>query len=845
MKRKWGLGLLALLMSMASVFALACDKGGEEDSTGGGVTNVDQTPIKLGKVTVNVDGAYASWEAVENASGYEYSFDGGVTFTFTTETSVQISAGQTIVVRAAGDGVNYRHGDWSGAVGGNQGDDSGDVGGDDQGCTVCEDTNNDHACDTCGDELSTCEDTNNDHACDTCGDEISTCEDTDNDHDCDTCGDEVSTCEDTDNDHACDTCGDELSTCEDTGNDHDCDTCGDEISTCEDTDNDHACDICGDELSTCEDTDNDHACDTCGETISYHRDTDLNHDCDICGETVSQCADEGYDGKCDICGGAVAKPGDDTVGDVLFTGATAETVKSSGAEIEKVTAPVTGVQVTTRWDWAPVYVTVTKDGEPLTQADLKAYRYLDIKVYAEQEGTRLFLLNQPIGTLAQGENVVRVMTWDILTQTTGNADAYDYTTGAMYLQIWDAAHTIIFEEIVGVVEEKEEVPNGDAGQASSTMIVNACEGNSETNPVSWYCGTNGQVTEDKTIFSQGTSSYKLVLGANNYITTSIRHLDTAPLSVEELLAFDYLALDVYNAEEGNINLFLYNCLAATLAPGWNTVEIPRATIEEQVAQSQAAGGVLQYDGSHFYFVVYAACTLYFDNIRGVNEGAVDLGNVFILGDSYSTFEEYIPYPSDAAWYRKTPAYVTNVDKAAETWWWQLLEDTNSNLLVNASYSGTTICNTGYSGVMGEAKATSFTTRLQKYIDEGYFIENKVDTFFLFGGTNDIWANDANKFNIGEPMYEGWTENDLNFILPAFCYLIHQIKTEVRPANLVVIINDELAIFDATAVAKYKEICAHYGVNVVELAGVSKSSGHPDELGMTSIKNQIISYLKNK
>ncbi len=52
--------------------------------------------------------------------------------------------------------------------------------------TVCEDNNNDHACDECGEVISECED-NDDHACDVCGEIISECADTNSDYRCDIC----------------------------------------------------------------------------------------------------------------------------------------------------------------------------------------------------------------------------------------------------------------------------------------------------------------------------------------------------------------------------------------------------------------------------------------------------------------------------------------------------------------------------------------------------------------------------------------------------------------------------------------------------------------------------------
>ncbi len=785
MKRNWKLALLALVMTMSTAFAFACDKDKGDGGTGGG-TNVDQTPTKLQKISVSLDGTLASWTAVDNASGYEYSFDNGATFTFTTATSVQLQAGQSLVVRAAGDGVNYRHGDWSDPITLSP-DQGGDVGGGDSGCTTCVDNDNNHLCDSCGEPTSVCADANNDHDCDICGDEMSVCKDDNNDHDCDICGDE-------------------MSVCKDDNNDHDCDICGEKISECKDDNNDHVCDVCEETISQCADVNNDNTCDTCGEWIKT-----------------------------------------DTTGDVLFTGKKISTVKKySGEEAEVVSTPASGIKMTSQNSWERIGITLTKNGMPLTVADLSEYRYLEIKVYAEQSNTRLFFYSQQMDTLTQGENTVKLSTWDMLYQMKTGADAYDETTGEAYFQLWDGGHTIILESITGVVEAKEEVPNGDVGEVNSSYELNACEGNSESNPISWYCTTNGSASEDTTFFKTGTASYKVVVSANNYITLSLRHSTTAPLTKAELLAFDFLCLDVYNGGESDVNLFLYNALAATLAPGWNEVKIPRATIAAQIEESETAGGVQQFDaGGHFFFVVYADATLYFDNVRGTNEGVVELGNVFILGDSYSTFEEYIPYGSGAAWYQYVPDFDTNVDNPSETWWWKTIAETNSTLLLNASYSGTTICNTGYSGELGGAKSNSFTTRLQEYIDEGYFEENQVDTFFLFGGTNDIWANHTNGHDIGSPKYSGWTEDDLNYILPAFCYLLNQIKTNVNPTNLVFILNDDLVNYDPNAVEKYKEICAYYGVDVVELTGIGKTSGHPNEVGMTAIKDQIIQHFKSK
>ena len=70
-------------------------------------------PTKLGTPTVTISGeGLASWTAVANASSYVYKINGGAE-TPTTATSVQLTDGQSIVVKAVGDGTNYTDGDYS------------------------------------------------------------------------------------------------------------------------------------------------------------------------------------------------------------------------------------------------------------------------------------------------------------------------------------------------------------------------------------------------------------------------------------------------------------------------------------------------------------------------------------------------------------------------------------------------------------------------------------------------------------------------------------------------------------------------------------------------------------
>ena len=72
--------------------------------------------------------------------------------------------------------------------------------------------------------------------------------------------------------------------------------------------------------------------------------------------------------------------------------------------------------------------------------------------------------------------------------------------------------------------------------------------------------------------------------------------------------------------------------------------------------------------------------------------------VSILGDSYSTFEGYVTPETNEMWYyAKSDRGNTDVADVTQTWWHQLISQQGWKLCVNNSYSGATICYTGYSG----------------------------------------------------------------------------------------------------------------------------------------------------
>ncbi len=206
-------------------------------------------------------------------------------------------------------------------------------------------------------------------------------------------------------------------------------------------------------------------------------------------------------------------------------------------------------------------------------------------------------------------------------------------------------------------------------------------------------------------------------------------------------------------------------------------------------------------------------------------------NIMIFGDSYSTFHGYIP-EGYAAFYWQDPNS-HGVCRVEQTWWHQLLSETGASLVMNDSWSGSTIGYTGYDGE--DTNKNSFIARLEKYIKDDFFADKDIDTVFIFGGTNDDWCG----AEVGELQYEGWVKDDLYRVLPAICYMINLTKKAIPKAKIYWLINTELK---KSITEGIKAACSHYCIEYIEFDHIDKVPDHPTPKGMTEIKNGIMNYL---
>ena len=177
------------------------------------------------------------------------------------------------------------------------------------------------------------------------------------------------------------------------------------------------------------------------------------------------------------------------------------------------------------------------------------------------------------------------------------------------------------------------------------------------------------------------------------------------------------------------------------------------------------------------------------------------------GVNYATF-----YPNDR----------NDVKEVEQTWWNLYIKAKDYVLEKNDSWGGTTICGTGYGGM--DSSRSNFISRVDSL--------GNPDIIFVFGGTNDAWANSP----MGEYQYSDWTKNDCKCFRPALACLFDLLQKRYPLAKICCILNSELR---EPINESMREICTHYQVQLVELHDIEKQNGHPSIKGMKSICEQLL------
>ncbi len=201
--------------------------------------------------------------------------------------------------------------------------------------------------------------------------------------------------------------------------------------------------------------------------------------------------------------------------------------------------------------------------------------------------------------------------------------------------------------------------------------------------------------------------------------------------------------------------------------------------------------------------------------------------ISILGDSYSTFKGFVLPDSNYVWYPQEKAENNDVQDVRQLWWHQLIREHGYRLCQNNSFSGATICHTGYNGE--DYSDRSYCTRL--------WYLGSPDMILVFGGTNDTWA----KSPIGDFQYSNWSRHDLFKFRPAMAYVLANLQNRYPGTEIYVIIND---ILSEDVTVSMKTICDHYHVSYIQLHNIDKQWGHPSQKGMRQIAEQVAEAIKH-
>lgn len=231
--------------------------------------------------------------------------------------------------------------------------------------------------------------------------------------------------------------------------------------------------------------------------------------------------------------------------------------------------------------------------------------------------------------------------------------------------------------------------------------------------------------------------------------------------------------------------------------------------------------------------IIAACAQNNAGIKNEDSAAADSAaslpaekktkKVSVLGDSYSTYEGWVTPDTNISWYKPVPkeGRPTDVTRVEQTWWKIFLDRNGYELERNNSYSGATVCNTGYG--KNDYSDRSFVTRLTNI--------GNPDMILILGGGNDSYANSP----LGEYVWSDWTPKQLYSYRPATAYMISELQRLHPNAEIVVIVNDDM---QPEYINTMIEVSKHYGVKHFLLHDIERMSIHPDAKGMVAIADQL-------
>lgn len=217
----------------------------------------------------------------------------------------------------------------------------------------------------------------------------------------------------------------------------------------------------------------------------------------------------------------------------------------------------------------------------------------------------------------------------------------------------------------------------------------------------------------------------------------------------------------------------------------------------------------------------------------------------LLGDSISTLAGYSE-PGDAAYYEGIRKLEAEVYTPEDTWWGQVIEALGGELLVNNSFSGSTVCKHPDFTYPSYACSDERTSAL---CQDG----RTPDVIMVFMGTND------RGLCFPPAPTQDWQQDDLGVFSVAYSKMVEKLRRNYPKAEIWCLTlpvsrrsNKPDFVFQYTYrrwhIEEYCEViracCAKYGCRVIDLYRVAQPHDtvdglHPNVDGMRTLAQAVL------
>lgn len=278
-------------------------------------------------------------------------------------------------------------------------------------------------------------------------------------------------------------------------------------------------------------------------------------------------------------------------------------------ETEHVMSGESSVRLSTTAADCCVVLRLTKDGKRLETADWEKYEYIQVYVYADNEGARFDFYGN-MHPLNVGPNIVKITSVEIIAEIAKGPSVYD-SFGGFYFQL--TTGTVYVDSIIGVYTDEggvePEVPEELKNyypEDKKYDVLQDFESNAAID--TWFFPDSKKVTSE---YALKGNSFQISGDANWSKLPIMMKKNGAVLTEEDWKAYESFRLVIYSKTDCQ---FAFLNKIYELKSGYNVVEISSAEILEQINSNAEC-----YTAAGYFWcqVTGNGVELYFDELIGI------------------------------------------------------------------------------------------------------------------------------------------------------------------------------------------------------------------------------------